>query len=104
MAVDSLGSFPPLPPLAPLPSAFPSSETAPAAGNGFARLLQGMIDQNTEASASADAAVNDLAMGRAQDLHTVSLAVSKADLSFRVILELRNRLTEAYQEIQRMQV
>jgi flagellar hook-basal body complex protein FliE len=32
------------------------------------------------------------------------LAVSQADLSFRMILEIRNRLTEAYQEIMRMQV
>lgn len=103
MNVDPYGSFPPLAPLAPLP-AFPSTETAPTSASGFARLLQGMIDQNAQASASADAAVSDLAAGRAQDLHTVSLAVSKADLSFRVILELRNRLTEAYQEIQRMQV
>jgi flagellar hook-basal body complex protein FliE len=32
------------------------------------------------------------------------LAVAQADLSFRLILELRNRLSEAYQEIMRMQV
>lgn len=101
MAIEAFG---PLAPLAPLPSAFPSGDVAPAAGSGFARLLQGVIDQNSQTSAAADAAVNDLATGRAQDLHTVSLAVSKADLSFRLVLELRNRLTEAYQEIQRMQV
>jgi flagellar hook-basal body complex protein FliE len=75
-----------------------------AAGSGFAQVLQGVIGQNTQAQQAADAAVTSLATGQAQDLHTVSLAVAQADLSFRLILELRNRLTDAYQEVQRMQV
>lgn len=102
MAVDSLGG---LAPLAPLPRLAQSSGPAPtAAGGGFAQVLNGLIGQNTQATASADAAVAALATGEAQDLHSVSLAVAQADLSFRLILELRNRLTEAYQEVQRMQV
>ena len=42
--------------------------------------------------------------GNAQDLHTVSLAVAQADLSFRLILEMRNRLSDVFQEVTRMQV
>ena len=34
----------------------------------------------------------------------VMLSVAKADLLFRLVLEIRNRLTDAYQEIERMQV
>ncbi len=102
MAFDSIA---PLTPLAPLPRAVPSAggEVAPAAG-GFAQVLQGVMAGNAAASAQADAAVTALATGQAQDLHSVSLAVAQADLSFRLILELRNRLTEAFQEVQRMQV
>lgn len=100
MPVGSIGSLPPLTPLTPT-----SRPDAPAvAGSGFAQVLGGMLAQNTQATATADAAVADLATGQAQDLHTVSMAVAQADLSFRLILELRNRLTEAYQEVQRMQV
>ena len=101
MPVSSLAA---LPSLAPLSRPTPSVGSEPAAGGGFAQVLQGVIAQNTQASASADAAVSALATGEAQDLHTVSLAVANADLSFRLILELRNRLTEAFQEVQRMQV
>jgi flagellar hook-basal body complex protein FliE len=100
MAVNSIGGLAPLGALT--PSARPEA-TGPA-GSGFASVLQGVIAQNTTAAAGADAAVASLASGQAQDLHTVSLAVAQADLSFRLILELRNRLTDAYQEVQRMQV
>jgi flagellar hook-basal body complex protein FliE len=67
-------------------------------------VLNGILGANQQATVAADAAIRDLATGNAQDLHTVSLAVAQADLSFRLILELRNRLTEAYQEVTRMQL
>jgi flagellar hook-basal body complex protein FliE len=63
-------------------------------------LLAGANTQQVQ----ADQAVRDLASGRADNIHNVMLAVAKADLSFHMILEIRNRLTEAYQEIMRMQV
>ncbi len=100
MAVSSLGSLAPLAPLT--PSARP--DAAGPAGSGFAQLLQGVIAQNATASSGADAAVASLASGQSQDLHTVSMAVAQADLTFRLILEMRNRLTDAFQEVQRMQV
>jgi flagellar hook-basal body complex protein FliE len=77
---------------------------AVAPTSGFAQLLQNIARQNQHAHAAADAAVRELATGHAQDLHTVALAVAKADLSFRLILELRNRLSDAVQEVLRMQV
>jgi len=89
--------------LAPLPSlaARPSAAT-PA--DGFGRVLQGLLAENGAAQVTADEAVRAVATGEAQDLHTVSLAVAKADLSFRLILELRNRLADAVSEVTRMQV
>jgi flagellar hook-basal body complex protein FliE len=79
-------------------------EVPPAATSGFATVLNGLLDTNRQAHAAADAAVAALATGQAQDLHTVALAVAQADLSFRVILELRNRLSDAFQEVTRMQM
>lgn len=99
MAVESLGG---VLPLAPLPREAPA--VGPAPGGGFGKVLQGVLGENAQATAAADDAVQALATGQAQDLHTVSLAVARADLSFRLVLDLRNRLTEAYQEVMRMQV
>lgn len=99
MGIESLGSLGALSPLS-----RPTATPAAPAGGGFGQVLQGVIAQNTQATAAADDAIQALATGQAQDLHSVSLAVTKADLSFRLILEMRNRLTEAYQEVQRMQV
>jgi flagellar hook-basal body complex protein FliE len=98
-AVSPLGSLGRLQPLAAPQAADPA---APA--GGFGAVLNGILAGNQQATAAADAAVADLVTGRAQDLHTVSMAVAQADVSFRLILELRNRLTEAFQEVTRMQV
>ncbi len=102
MAVQSLGPIAPLPRLQPLAAPPASDTTAPA--SGFAALLDGLVAGNQQANAAADAAIRDLATGQAQDLHTVTMAVAQADMSFRLLLEIRNRLTDAYQEISRMQV
>ncbi len=105
MPVDSLATVAPLARLQPLaqPIASAPAEVAPG-GVPFAGVLSGMLNANAEAYRGADAAVQALATGEAQDLHSVSLAVTQADLSFRLILELRNRLTDAFQEVTRMQV
>jgi flagellar hook-basal body complex protein FliE len=102
MPVDSVGSLAPLPRLEPLVPKQATADTTPA--NGFAAILNNMLATNQQANTAADVAIHDLATGEAQDLHTVSLAVAQADMSFRLILELRNRLSDALQEITRMQV
>lgn len=89
--------------LTPLPSLMARPASGPPA-DGFARVVQGLLAENGAAQATADEAVRAVATGEAQDLHTVSLAVAKADLSFRLILELRNRLADAISEVTRMQV
>lgn len=104
MPIDSLAPLAPLARLTPLaPQAATDSQPA-GATSGFGAVLNGLLDGNRQANCAADAAIRDLATGDAQDLHTVSLAVAQADLSFRLILELRNRLADALQEVTRMQV
>ena len=106
MPVDPLAPAPlaPLPRLAPLaPQAAPAAGPAAPPG-GCAGVLNDLVAANTRANDAANAAVQDLATGRAQDLHTVTLALAQADTSFRLLLELRNRVTEAFQEVSRMQV
>jgi flagellar hook-basal body complex protein FliE len=102
MPINALAPLAPLPKLEPLAPSAPADPTQPA--SGFASVLNGLLANNAAANNAANDAVAALATGEAQDLHTVSLAVAQADLSFRLILELRNRLTDAFQEVTRMQV
>ena len=98
----------PLDPLTPLTSlnAMPAANGVPAAGplGTFESVLSQVLGPVNAANTKADHAITAMATGQADDLHHVSLAVAEADLAFRMMLEMRNRLTEAYQEITRMQV
>ncbi len=102
MPVDSIATIGALPRLQ--PHVAPQHAGEAQSSVPFAGVLNGILGSNAAASANADAAVRDLATGNTQDLHTVSLAVAQADLSVRLILELRNRLADALQEVTRMQV
>ena len=74
------------------------------AGGDFNRLIDQALGQAAVPQMQADQAVREMAMGQTDNLHNVLLSVAQADMTFRLILEVRNRLTEAYQEVMRMQV
>lgn len=74
------------------------------ASNGFVDLIDNLLSKVNLQQGSADQAVRDLATGKTDNLHGVMLEVAKADLSFRLFMEIRNRLTDALQEVLRMQV
>ncbi len=67
------------------------------------KVIEGFLSTAKAHEGAADQAVRDLAMGQTDNLHSVLLECAKADLSFRMVLEIRNRLTDAFQEIMRMQ-
>ena len=71
-------------------------------GNAFGELLGDMIKDANDANVRSNELVQSLARGEPTDVHTVMIAMDKADQSFRLIVEVRNKLVEAYQEIQRM--
>ena len=103
MALDSVGALTPLNRLAPL-AATQSIESERSVAGGFAAVFNNLLAESQRSNAAATAAIEDLATGRSQDLHTVTLAVAQANVSFRLILEMRNRLSDALQEITRMQL
>jgi flagellar hook-basal body complex protein FliE len=63
-----------------------------------------MIENASGAEAKSDQLVEALAKGEPTDVHSVMVAMTEAELAFRTVVEVRNRLIEAYQEIQRMPV
>ncbi len=70
----------------------------------FARVVDRFLSESRDKQSAADQAILDLATGKTENIHEVMLAVTKADLTFRTFLQVRNRVTDAYQEITRMAV
>jgi flagellar hook-basal body complex protein FliE len=64
------------------------------------KSFTGQVDQEMQ---SANQKIDEFAVGKRFDLHEIMIATEKADISFRLLLQVRNKLLEAYQEIMRMQ-
>ncbi len=70
----------------------------------FGQIFKNMItDTNSLQSEAADLA-QKFALGEVSDIHEVMIAAEKAGVAFELVLEIRNKLIEAYQEFMRMQV
>ncbi len=72
-------------------------------GSDFMSTLDGVMNQVSDASSDAATKVRELLQGNGQDLHTAMIAVEKADLSFQLMMQVRNKIIQAYQTISQMQ-
>jgi len=106
VAVSPIGGIPGLPGVNPATAA--RSITAPAGAtsgpSSFAQLVGSLVQDSNAQHAQSDHSVQQLMAGETDNLHDVVLDAAKADLSFRLLVEIRNKLLDAYQEIMRMQV
>ena len=69
------------------------------AGEGFTKLFDRLLGGTNEMQQEARQAVDGLITGDVTDIHQVMVAVNKAELSFKFLVEVRNKLTEAYKEL-----
>jgi len=72
-------------------------------GKGFAETLKNFYEQVNRQILESNVQTEEFAVGKDYDLHEIIIASEKADLSFRLLTQVRNKLLEAYQEIMRMQ-
>jgi flagellar hook-basal body complex protein FliE len=79
--------------------------SAESAGEGasFADTLQSALDDVGQLGAQASSKVAGVLAGDGADVHSALIAVEKADLSFQLMMQVRNKIVSAYQEISRMQ-
>jgi flagellar hook-basal body complex protein FliE len=75
----------------------------PAEASGFQDTLKTYIQQVDKKLKEAGDLQLEFAVGRRHDLHEVMIATEKAGISFRLLVQIRNKLLEAYQEVMRMQ-
>ena len=92
-------------PISSLPATLVRSEGKAAGPRewGFVETLRGAIDQAEQLQGQAEEKVSGLMEGNGTDVHSAMIAVEKADLSFQLMMQVRNKIVAAYQEIERMQ-
>lgn len=80
-----------------------SAAIKPAEG-GFSSVLGQVVEEVNARQSLATQTVQDLQSGQNVSLHQAMIAMEEASVSFQLMVEVRNRLLESYQELMRMQV
>ena len=73
-------------------------------GKSFLEVLRDSVDQVNTNQAQADQAIKELVAGRSKNIHETMLSIEKADSSLKLMMQVRNKILDAYKEIMRMQV
>jgi flagellar hook-basal body complex protein FliE len=89
-----------------LPQAVPVSGAGEIskARNNFLDMMKSMIDQVNDSQTTGDQAIEKSQTGEASHLHEVMLATEEADVSLRMLVQMRNKALSAYEEIMRLQI
>ncbi len=77
---------------------------ANAAGETFADSLRQAFEGVNEDQTKANIAVKELVAGRTKNIHETMLVLEKADISLKMMMQVRNKIVDAYKEIMRMQI
>lgn len=83
------------------PKAGPRGEKKLDFGNA-AKTIQKYISQVDEFQQASDTSIKDLLSGKNEDITSVVAAVAKADMSFKLLVGIRNKLIEAYKQTMNM--
>lgn len=84
--------------------ATPSLTPNAAPGSSFDGFLGNMVSEVSAKQAAAGEAMKSVMAGGDVSLHQAMIAVQEASISFQLMVEVRNKLLESYQELMRMQV
>lgn len=79
------------------------SSTTEASGSSFASVLSNAVSSVDQLHDSAANQISNLLQGGGGDLNNVMIAVEKADVSFQLMMQVRNKIVSAYQDIEKMQ-
>lgn len=83
----------------------PAGGVAPQGGGpSFKDVLMENINEVNKLQQEANTAIEDLSTGKRSDLEGVLLATQKADSAFRMLLSVRNKVQQAYEEVKQLRV
>jgi flagellar hook-basal body complex protein FliE len=100
--LSSIGTSPILPTL-------PQRVETPATGgagetSGFGRLMHDAVTHVEQGQQRAASSIQDLLTGKNQDILPVVAEVAEADMSFKMLMAVRNKVIEAYKQTMNMQI
>jgi flagellar hook-basal body complex protein FliE len=75
-----------------------------AAGPSFKDALMKQLDQVNRLQQDAETAIEDVVSGKRDDMDQVLIANQKADIAFQMLLQVRNQMMDAYDEIKQIRV
>lgn len=78
-------------------------EVAAPGEGGFADTLKQMLGEVSELQSVSEDAISAFVRGEPVELHQVMAAVEEAGIALELLIEIRNRLTEAYRTVIQMQ-
>lgn len=84
-----------------MPQALPSAQPA---DNSFSKLLGHMVNEVNSQQVDAAHAVENLQSGGNVSLHKAVIAMEEANVSFELMVEVRNKLLDAYNQLMQMQI
>jgi flagellar hook-basal body complex protein FliE len=94
--LGGIGTISPLPKL-------PSLQPAEGGQGGFGAVLSSALHHLNQLSGGAEQQVGNLLKGVGGDVSSVMIAVEKADVAFQMMMQVRNKIVSAYQDIEKMQ-
>lgn len=81
-----------------------SANPAEGSGTDFAQELKNALGNVNQMQVESEKAMSDIATGSVKDLHQAAIAIDKAEISMKLMLEVRNKALNAYKEITRTQM
>lgn len=88
-----------------MPDIKPPAQSMPSqSGKDFKSILLNSLDEVNRLQTEADTQVQKLLTGETDNVAEVLVAANKAGVAFDLLMEIRNKLSDAYQEIQQMRI
>ena len=82
----------------------PAVDKSGTSSTDFSKILQESLEEVNDTQVKGDKAMADIATGEVKDLHQAAIAINKAEISMKMMLEIRNKALNAYKEIARTQI
>ena len=105
VSISTGGLFPPVvtgstPLTSPFSTSVPSGDDQ---GGGFSSVLKSTLNQVSGLQSASEQQVGSLLQGGSADMSKVMISVEKADVAFQLMMQVRNKIVNAYQDIEKMQ-